>query len=104
MTSSQWQHHIKAWQHSKQSKHSYCHDHGISYSRFLYWSNKRVKQRPDSVSPDMELLPVTVTDNDPIVECLGVVEFPNGTKLHIHSIELLSSLPALLSSCNVSAI
>ena len=98
MTNAHWQHHITTWQRSKQSKQSYCQDHGLSYSRFLYWSNKRKKPQLEPALPDADMLPVTVTDTEPVLDCLGVLEFPNGIKLHIHSKELLSSLPTLLSS------
>ena len=100
MTPTQWSHHIKAWRQSGQSKHAYCRNQGIAYSRFLYWSNKKAKPISESVIPnsDSELLPVTISDNESVVNCLGVLEFPNGTKLHIHSTQLLSSLPALLST------
>ena len=98
MTSNQWQHQIKAWQRSGQSKHSYCRDNDLSYSQFLYWSNKKPKLRLASVVSNSELLPVSIKADEPVTDCLGVVEFPNGTKLHIHSTELLSSLPALLST------
>lgn len=98
MTPNQWQHHIKAWQQINQSKHAYCRDNGLAYSRFLYWSNKRAKPRLESVASDTELLPVTIKTTESETDCLGVLEFPNGTKLHIHSTELLSSLPKLPSS------
>ena len=100
MTPSQWQHHINAWQGSHQSKNAYCKDHGLSYSRFLYWSNRRAKSQPAEETCDVKLLPVTVTDHKPVpaAPCLGIVEFPNGTKLHIHSDQLLSSLPTLVCS------
>ena len=98
MTPTQWRHHIKAWQQSGQNKHAYCRDHGIAYSRFLYWSNKKAKPFPETVNSDSALLPITIKADKPATDCLGVLEFPNGTKLHIHSAELLSSLQALLST------
>jgi hypothetical protein len=98
LTPAQWQHHITAWQHSHQSKSAYCKEHGLAYSRFLYWNKRRTQS--EQPSPNTELLPVTVTDDEsaPAAPCLGVVEFANGTKLHIHSHKMFSTLPALVSS------
>lgn len=76
MTPTQWQYHINAWQSSDKSKHSYCRDQGLSYSRFLYWRNKAAPAQTDTTVSEDTLLPVKITETEPVIDCLGVVEFP----------------------------
>ena len=104
MNAHQWQIHVDAFEQSGLSKVAFTKQTGINYNQFLYWYRKLSKEHserngfvPVSVKPDDALdersveQPTSQTDN-----CLGVLEFPSGLRLHIHDAELLSMLPASL--------
>lgn len=85
-----WQQQIKQQQASGLSYVKYCHQHNLSYCRFLYW-NKKLCQ---AVAP-VELMPVVVHAAASKPDILATVLFKNGKQLQIHD---QSILPALLAS------
>lgn len=95
-----WQTHVKAFNNSGLSKREYADSHKLVYHQFVYWSQKINKAKspeafiPVSVTakPQLQQQPKTV----PAVP-LGVLECPNGTRLVIHSPELLALIPSLLT-------
>lgn len=65
-----WTKQIEEWERSKQTQKSFCIEHGLSYTRFLYWRNKKNKQRRTAVHGSSigsrpthpQWLPVTLGD------------------------------------------
>ena len=47
-----WQQHITAWQASGLSGLSYCKEHSLTYSRFVYWRRKLVAAQTASDAPE----------------------------------------------------
>ena len=95
MKKAQWQKHVEACHQSGLSKRVYAAKHGISYNQLLYWTKKlslEVVPR-NFVSVSVKPSPRTTQPT----ECLGVVEFPNGARLVIHSPELLSLVSTVLN-------
>ena len=94
MKKAAWKTHIEACEKSGNNKHRYAKEHDLVYSQFLYWIRKLKK------TPSTEFVPVKIkpeeksTPKSKTVESMGVLEFPNGTRLVIHSPELLSLLPS----------
>ena len=104
MKQTQWQSHIDAFNKSDLSKREYAESHQLIYHQFVYWSQKlnktvsepfvQVKVNP---IPEAKPKPRPVTTTKATTP-LGVLEFPNGIRLVIHSPELLAQLPNLLST------
>jgi hypothetical protein len=100
MKKQQWQTHVKAYNNSGLSKREYADSHKLVYHQFVYWSQKLNKAK----SPNT-FIPVNVTAKPKIqpqpktvpAAPLGVLEYPNGARLVIHSPELLALLPSLLT-------
>jgi len=94
-----WQAHVDAYNNSKQSVTTYANQHGLVYSQMLYWTRKLSNEpkKIDEPKPKRkpEFVAVEVKKSKPTPSVLGVLEFPGGIKLHIHSAELLSSIPNL---------
>ena len=95
----EWRNHVQDWQRSGLSKRSYSREYNLSYSQLLYWTNKPEFTR----SPTESLMPVNVTADSPSridskPDCLGLVEFPNGYRLHLYDTRVLADLIPLLSS------
>ena len=98
-----WQAHVDAYNSCKQSVTTYANQHGLVYSQMLYWTRKLsndpilpAEPKPKSkLKPKPEFVPVEVKRPAPTPCVLGVLEFPGGIKLQIHSAELLSSIPNL---------
>ena len=90
-----WQAHIDACNNSKQTVTDYASQHGLVYSQMLYWSRKLSDPPKKRDKPEPTFVAVKVEKPKPIVSVLGVLEFPNGIKLHIHSVELLNGIPDL---------
>ena len=101
-----WQQHIDAFNKTNLSNIAYANKQGLAYSQFLYWRQKlSVEPKgvktpvPSKVQAPFASVTVkppkaTVTSTTPC-KPLGVLEFPNGTKLLIHDILLLTELPKL---------
>ena len=110
MKKTQWQTHVDAFNKSGLSKRGYAEKHQLVYHQFVYWSQK-LNKAPSKVSPN-EFIPVTVAPVPTVTtkpkpkpamkpqttQPLGILEFPNGIRLVIHSPELLAQLPSLLST------
>ncbi|MGH1541728.1 MAG: IS66 family insertion sequence element accessory protein TnpA [Arenicella sp.] len=92
MRQTQWQKHIDAWQTSPLTKRAYARKHKLSYAQFLYWNKKLTLAQP--ALPN-DFVAVTIKPESDVPTCLGFVEFPNGSRLVIHSPELLTGLPIL---------
>ena len=75
---------------SQLTKRAYARKHTLSYASFLYWFNKLAK--PASAD---DFIPVSIKSEPEPPACLGFLEFPNGSRLFIHSPELLAGLPRL---------
>jgi hypothetical protein len=95
----EWRNHVHDWKCSGLSKRAYARLHNLSYSQLLYWTNK--PEFADSLSD--ALMPVNVTADSPTrigskPDCLGLVEFPNGSRLHLYDTRVLADLIPLLSS------
>ncbi|MBT3197733.1 MAG: hypothetical protein HN344_08405 [Gammaproteobacteria bacterium] len=52
-----WDKEIKGWEVSGQTQKSYCAEHQLSYTRFLYWRNKLNKQSHDVHAPSVTVAP-----------------------------------------------
>lgn len=109
MKQTQWQSHIDAFNKSGLSKREYADNHQLIYHQFVYWSQKINKTASEpfvqvKVKPIPEAKPkprpVTTTKT---TSPLGVLEFPSGIRLVIHSPELLAQLPILLSTSHAVA-
>lgn len=98
-----WQAHVDAYNSCKQSVTTYASQHGLVYSQMLYWTRKLSNEPPKAdepkpkpkIKPKPEFVAVEVMGPTSIPSVLGVLEFPGGIKLQIHSVELLSGIPNL---------
>ncbi len=96
MKKSQWQGHVDACINSGQSKSAYAKQHHLGYHQFLYWSRKLSQ----NTSPDQFIEVKVKQDIKPAVkttDCLGVLEYPNGARLVVHSLDLVPLLPAFFT-------
>jgi hypothetical protein len=87
MKHQQWQTYIEARKQSSQTKRAYARQHSLPYSQFLYWYSKLTEPTPMNDTSDF--ISVDIKRTAKPVDNLGVLEFPNGIKLVIHSPELL---------------
>ena len=94
MNREQWQSHAKACIESRQTKTSYAKEHGLTYHNLLYWT------RQYELSLVSDFIPVKVKSQNTLPlgapDSLGVLEFPNGARLIIQSLELAGLLPSLV--------
>jgi len=106
MKQTQWQPHIDAFNKSGLSKREYAENHQLIYHQFVYWSQKLNKAASKAFIPVTVTSPTVTTKpktkSKPVTKPqatmpLGILEFPNGIRLVIHSPELLAQLPSLLS-------
>ncbi len=100
MKQTQWQSHIDAFNKSGLSKREYADNHQLIYHQFVYWSQKLNKTASEpfvqvKVKAKPKPRPVTTTKT---TSPLGVLEFPSGIRLVIHSPELLAQLSNLIST------
>lgn len=104
MSPENWLSHIEAWPLSGLSKAEYAKQHQLSYSQFLYWLRKHEANnasKANQANPSSDLIPVKLPEPQLAKSAwinsdqatLGVLEYPNGIKLHIHHPDLLKSLP-----------
>jgi hypothetical protein len=93
MDKSQWQSHVGAFKQSGLSARAYTDQHALVYHQFLYWCRKYT----DSQASGEGFVPVTLASSTPSPAPLGVVEFPSGARLIIHSTECLAMLPQCLA-------
>ena len=93
MDQNQWQRHVAAFKDSGISARAYCTQHSLVYHRFLYWYRKLCKDEASNEG----FAAVKVAPDASSPAALGVVEFPSGARLIIHSTELLTMLPRWLS-------
>ena len=103
MNKEQWETHVEACNASGLNKSEYAKQHDLVYHNFIYWAQKLAKK------PTSDFVAVTVkpTESANVTtkpqrvkaanEILGVVEFPNGARLVIHSPDLIAQLPVLLT-------
>ncbi|BBM02886.1 hypothetical protein [Microbulbifer sp. GL-2] len=94
MNQQQWQSHVRAYDKSSQSKHSYTRKRNLNYSQFRYWYRKLSEQTPVSDTPDF--VPVDIKSPVATRGSLGILELPNGIKLVINSPVLLAQIPGLM--------
>jgi hypothetical protein len=94
-----WQAHVDAYNNSKQSATAYANKHGLVYSQMLYWSRKLSSEPKSWSKPKTGFVAVKINKSKPTMtmttKVLGVLEFPHGIKLHLHSAERLNSIPNL---------
>ena len=102
MKKAAWQHYVDSCNNSKLSKLKYANKHGLVYSQLLYWikklsaESKAVKaSSPSSVDAPFVTVQVKSLPSASSRKVLGVLEFPNGSKLSILDTQLLSGLPSL---------
>ena len=94
MKKTKWKAHIEACEKSGNNKRAYAEEHDLVYSQLLYWTRKLEEE------PSTEFVPVKIKPEEKSMpkpntpKTLGVLEFPNGARLVIHSPELLSLLPS----------
>ena len=105
MKQTQWQVHVDAFNTSGLTKREYADKHQLIYHQFVYWSQKLNRVSPEAfipvtvAPPAVSVKPKTKPATIPKVTTpLGVLEFPNGIRLVIHSPTLLAQLPSLLSA------
>jgi hypothetical protein len=84
---------------------AYAKENGLVYNNFIYWARKLTQQSTKDFVPVKVFASNNVkpkTESKPSVsetpESLGVLEFPNGTRLVIQSPDLIAQLPSLLSN------
>lgn len=104
MDKKQWQSHVNKHKTSGLSKSAYAKKNGLVYDNFIYWARKLSKQSESAFVPVKVTASTTAklktestfpsTDKAP--KSLGVLEYPNGTRLIIHSPDLIAQLPLLL--------
>ena len=106
MNKNQWETHVEACNASGLNKSEYAKQHDLVYHNFIYWAQKLAK-KPASDFVAVTVKPTAPADviakSKPVKaanEILGVVEFPNGARLVIHSPDLIAQLPVLLT-CKV---
>ena len=107
MKHTHWQIHVDAFNKSGLSKREYAENHQLIYHQFVYWSQKLNKAASKAFIPVAVTSPTVTTKpktkSRPVTKPqtttpLGILEFPNGIRLVIHSPELLAQLPSLLST------
>ncbi len=106
MDKNQWQTHVSNHKTSGLSKSAYAKQHGLVYCNFIYWAKKLAPSPSKELSDAFVAVNVTASNNakltaksKPVTEIaktLGVLEFPNGTRLIIYSPDLIAQLPFLL--------
>ena len=84
-----WKRHVIAFKDSKLSARAYTKQHELVYHQFLY----RLRQFSPSQGARSNFVPVTLASKPVTENCLGVIEFPTGVRLIIHSPELVAMLP-----------
>ena len=84
-----WERHLCAFRESKLSVRAYAREHALIYHQLLYRVQRSSQPIPGSGS---EFVPVTLAAKPGIGACLGVVEFPTGARLIIHSPEVVRML------------
>ncbi len=92
MNHSQWQEHIEAFAQTNLSKTAYTKEHDLSYHQLLYHVAKSEKA---NASPE-DFVQVSLKAGSNSSECLGILEFPNGTRLIIQDPSVFSYLPLIL--------
>ena len=60
-----WFHHIEHWEQSGLSQAEYARQQGLSIKSFGYYRRRYNRQQPLSVKPNVSLLPVSVTTEEP---------------------------------------
>ena len=105
MKQTQWQIHVDAFNISGLSKRQYAENHQLIYHQLVYWSQKLNKATSEAFIPVTVAPPTVSTKPKPkpvtkpkATTPLGVLEFPSGIRLIIHSPALLAQLPSLLSA------
>ena len=89
-----WEQHVCTFRESKLSMRAYARQHALIYHQLRY---RVQKSSQPSLGPGSEFVPVTLAIKRSIGACLGVVEFPGGARLIIHSAEVVSMLPEWLA-------
>ena len=91
-----WRQHIAQLQQGKQSKLSYCKQHGLTYHRFLYWFSKLTDDdRP--VQPASSLIPVKLSQQIDKNDLVASLTLSNGITIGIHQEGVLFHLIKQLS-------
>lgn len=96
MEKSQWQGHVDACKRSGQTKSVYAKQHHLGYHQFLYWFRTLSQTTSPEQFIEVKIKP-EIKSVVKISDCLGVLEFPNGARLVIHSADLIPLLPAFLT-------
>lgn len=92
MSIAKWRPHVEAWATSGLSKAAYAKKHKVDYHQLLYWSKKYARysqKRSDLIQVKLPKPDLPICNQ----QTMGVMEYPNGVKLHIHHPDLLKSLP-----------
>lgn len=96
MNKQQWQPYVEAFRTSGMTKMAKAQSHGLVYSQFLSWSKKLSSSDSGDISDFVTVKVKKDLAQPKSSPALGTVEFPNATKLVIHSLEPLSLLPTPL--------
>lgn len=100
MKRNQWQTVINKFHQSGLTKRAFAHQHNVVYSQLLYWI-KQFESVPIE-TPNDDLIAVKLKTTPEVKlsrgKALGVIEFPNGSRLEIQSPDLLPHLSSLLQS------
>ena len=95
MQKSEWPAHIASLNDSGLSARAYARQHDLVYSRLIYWRRKLAAT--ETLPAVMEgFVGVSLVSERSSAACLGILEFPTGVRLHIHSTELLLDLSPYL--------
>ena len=81
--------HVMAFKDSGLSARAYTRRHELVYQQFLY----RLRQFSASQGAAPDFVPVIFASKPAAEGCLGVIEFPTGIRLVIHSPEVVAMLP-----------
>ena len=84
-----WERHVGACRDSGGSIRAYAREHGLVYHQLTYRMRTWSAPSEGSLPP---FIPVTLAAKASEGTCLGVVEFPSGTRVIIHSPELVPEL------------
>ena len=98
MKKNHWQAHVDRYNSSGISEKKYVDKHQLDYHQFIYWSNKLSQADVEDFIP-VRLKPVEKIQPTPgpHTDSLGILEFPNGNRLYIQSLDMLAILPTILN-------
>ena len=97
MKKNHWQDHVDRHNSSGISKKKYADKYQLDYHQLIYWSKKLGQASIEEFIPvKLKNVGNMKSSPDPQGDSLGVLEFPNGNRLYIQSLDMLAILPNIL--------